>query len=78
MRFALSAAAILAFVSSALAQTADFDPIFTPTKGEKIPAGSTYTVTWDAPAKYPGTIAISLIGGKDDKSLQQLGGIASE
>lgn len=62
MRF--SVATILAFAATAFAQTADFDPIYTPKDGETIPAGSTYTITWKAPAKYSeGTVKIGLIGG---------------
>lgn len=65
MRFANSiATAILALATTAFAQTADFDPIFTPSSQEIIPAGSSFVVTWKAPAtKYLGTINISLIGG---------------
>ncbi|KND94943.1 hypothetical protein TOPH_00211 [Tolypocladium ophioglossoides CBS 100239] len=64
MRFSLSVTAVLAMAASAFAQTADFDPIFTPTPNEVVPAGSTFTITWEAPAKYAGdTISIHLIGG---------------
>lgn len=62
MRF--SVATILAFAATAFAQTADFDPIYAPKANEIIPAGSTYTITWKAPAKYSeGTVKIELIGG---------------
>lgn len=79
MRFFASASAILAIATSALAQTADFDPVYTPKKGEVVPAGSTYEVTWSAPAKYKdGKISISLIGGADPNSLVPLSDIASQ
>lgn len=64
MQFSISAAAVLAFVASAFAQTADFDAVNTPAAWEVLPAGSTFKISWQAPAKYDGeTISISLIGG---------------
>lgn len=62
MRFTVSA--VLAMAASAFAQTADFDPIYTPESNAVIEAGSTFEVTWAAPAKYAdGTVSIHLIGG---------------
>lgn len=78
MRFAVSAAAILAFVSSALAQTADFDSVSKPEKNEEVAAGSTYVVTWTAPAKYSGKVSISLLGGNDPSTLQVVDTVASK
>ncbi|KAG5981778.1 hypothetical protein E4U55_002580 [Claviceps digitariae] len=76
MRF--SAAAVLAFAASTLAQTPDFDPIYTPKKNEVVAAGSALTVTWDAPAKYAsGTISIELIGGATQNTQQHIANIAS-
>ncbi|KAG5916995.1 hypothetical protein E4U61_003141 [Claviceps capensis] len=76
MRF--SAAAVLAFAASALAQTPDFDPIYTPKKDEVVAAGSPLVITWDAPAKYAsGTVSISLIGGSTQNSQQPIAEIAS-
>ncbi|KAG5963059.1 hypothetical protein E4U58_003697 [Claviceps cyperi] len=76
MRF--SAAAVLAFAASALAQTPDFDPIYTPKKDEVVAAGSPLVITWDAPAKYAsGTVSISLIGGATQNSQQHIADIAS-
>ncbi|KAG5942676.1 hypothetical protein E4U59_000959 [Claviceps monticola] len=76
MRF--SAAAVLAFAASALAQTPDFDPIYTPKKDEVVAAGSPLVITWDAPAKYAsGTVSISLIGGATQNSQQPIAEIAS-
>lgn len=64
MQFSISAAAVLAFVASAFAQTADFDAVNAPAAWEVLPAGSTFKISWQAPAKYDGeTISISLIGG---------------
>ncbi|KAF7559160.1 hypothetical protein G7046_g4996 [Stylonectria norvegica] len=73
-----SAAALLAFAASAFAQTADFDPIYTPTSGEVVQAGASFQITWKAPAKYQGeTIAISLIGGATQNTQVPLLNIAS-
>lgn len=64
MRFTISATAVLAMAMSAFAQTADFNPVYTPESGAVVEAGSTFQITWEAPAKYAeGTISISLIGG---------------
>ncbi|EFZ00507.1 Ser-Thr-rich, GPI-anchored family protein [Metarhizium robertsii] len=76
MRF--SVATILAFAATAFAQTADFDPIYAPTPNEKITAGSTFTITWKAPAKYSeGTVKIELIGGATQNTQVPLADIAS-
>jgi len=77
MRFTVSAAALLAFASSALAQTADFDAILTPTKDAIVPAGSTFDVTWTSIAKYSGSVTLSLLGGKTNTSLAALGSIGT-
>ncbi|KAF7546207.1 hypothetical protein G7Z17_g8615 [Cylindrodendrum hubeiense] len=66
MQFRFSAAAALAFIASAIAQTTGFDSVFTPTSGEVVTAGSDFTLEWTAPgdwadAKY--TVTIGLIGG---------------
>lgn len=63
---------------AAVAQTADFNPVYTPSSNEEIPAGSTFEITWSAPAKYAdGTVSISLIGGADQGSQVPLADIAS-
>jgi hypothetical protein len=66
MRFAISAvAAVMAMASSVVAQTADFDSVSAPTSWEVIPAGSTYHINWNPPAKYASEkVEISLVGGK--------------
>ena len=77
MRF--SAAAVLAFAASTLAQAPDFDPIYTPKKDEIVAAGSALTLTWDAPAKYAsGTISIELIGGATQNTQQHIANIAGK
>lgn len=77
MRFFTSAAALMAMVSAAFAQTADFDPVYKPENNEQIPAGSTYEITWQAPAKYSqGTISIHLIGGATQNTQVPLADIA--
>jgi hypothetical protein len=64
MQFTISAAALMAFAAKALAQVADFDPVLTPTNWEKVSAGKTLEITWQAKPKYSGEkISISLIGG---------------
>ncbi|KAG6003970.1 hypothetical protein E4U21_001550 [Claviceps maximensis] len=76
MRF--SAAAVLAFAASTLAQTQDFDAIYSPKKDEVVTAGSDLTLTWDAPAKYDsGTVSIELIGGATQNTQQHIANIAS-
>ncbi|ODA78758.1 hypothetical protein RJ55_06141 [Drechmeria coniospora] len=78
MRFQLSLSAVLALAASAFAQTADFDPIYTPKSNEVIPAGSPYSITWSAPAKYAaGTISIHLIGGATQNTQVPIMDIAS-
>ncbi|KAK2046959.1 hypothetical protein LZ31DRAFT_172550 [Colletotrichum somersetense] len=64
MQFTISAAAFLAFAASALAQNPNFDPVYKPTSNEKVNAGSSLTIEWDAPDAFKDvTVAISLIGG---------------
>ncbi|KAK7426410.1 hypothetical protein QQZ08_007165 [Neonectria magnoliae] len=78
MQFSISAAAVLAFVASAFAQTADFDAVNAPTAWEVLPAGSTFKIEWQAPPKYDGkTISISLIGGATQGTQVPLINIAS-
>ncbi|KJZ78441.1 hypothetical protein HIM_02479 [Hirsutella minnesotensis 3608] len=65
MRFTISVSALLAMASSALAQVADFDPIYTPTSNQQIPAGQPFTITWDAKPQYQNEMVnIRLIGGE--------------
>lgn len=78
MRFFASASALLAMATAAVAQTADFDPIFRPATGDDVVAGSAFTVTWEAPAKYAdASISIHLIGGASQGTLQPVADIAS-
>ncbi|VUC37939.1 unnamed protein product [Clonostachys rosea] len=78
MRFFTAASAVLAFAASALAQTADFDPIYSPAEGTSVQAGQPFKVTWSAPAKYQsGTVSISLIGGADANTLVPISTIAT-
>lgn len=78
MRFFASASALLAMITAAVAQTADFNPIFTPTELEEVPAGEPFVITWSAPAKYAdGTVSISLIGGADQGTQVPIADIAS-
>lgn len=78
MQFTMSAAAFLAMAASVLAQTADFNPVYTPESGSVVPAGSTFEITWDAPAQYAdGTVSISLIGGATQNAQVPLAQIAA-
>lgn len=79
MQFTVSAAAFLAFVAKAMAQTADFDPIFTPEAWSAVPAGESFKITWQAPPKYAGQkITISLIGGESQNTQVPIKDIASK
>ncbi|KAG5918172.1 hypothetical protein E4U42_006954 [Claviceps africana] len=76
MRF--SAAAVLAFAATTLAQTPDFDAVYSPKKDEIVTAGSALNLTWDAPAKYDsGIISIELIGGATQNTQTHIANIAS-
>ncbi|KAK2004607.1 hypothetical protein LX36DRAFT_353765 [Colletotrichum falcatum] len=78
MQFKISAAAFLAFAASALAQNPNFNPIYKPTSNEKVAAGSSLTIEWEAPAAFKDvTVAISLIGGATQNTQVPLLDIAS-
>jgi hypothetical protein len=70
MQFTASAAAFLALISHALAQTSGFDAITKPTSGEVLTVGSTYQVTWDYNSQYDGTISIALLEGDTATTLE--------
>lgn len=76
MRFSI--AAVLAFAASALAvdPTDGFNVITKPTKGEEVPAGSTYEIVWSPDASHPGAITIGLLGGAKPNLLDVVGTIA--
>lgn len=79
MKFTLSVSALAAFAATVIAQTADFDPVFKPEMNQEIPAGKTFEITWEAPAKYAeGTVALELIGGADQDHQQPIAGVASK
>jgi hypothetical protein len=75
MRFATLSAA-LAFAASAVAQTAGFDPVTSPTQWEKVGAGKTFTIKWQ-PGDVKGTVTIGLIGGVAQNKQVPLSTIAS-
>lgn len=77
MRFTVSTA-FLALASSVLAQTPGFDPITKPTKGEVIPAGSTFEIEWEASTNWTGPVTIGLLGGPDAGGLQPISVLAGE
>ncbi|KAI1412575.1 Ser-Thr-rich glycosyl-phosphatidyl-inositol-anchored membrane family-domain-containing protein [Hypoxylon sp. FL1857] len=61
-------ASALAFAASALAQTAGFAVLTSPTEGEKVPSGKTFTIKWEA-GKYTGPVTIALLGGATPTTL---------
>lgn len=68
MRSTAVFASALAFAASALAQTAGFAVLTSPTQGEKVPSGKTFTIKWEA-GKYTGPVTISLLGGDTPTTL---------
>lgn len=77
MRSVAVAASALAFAASAMAQVEGFAVMSSPAKDEKISAGSTYSIQWDA-GKYSGPVVISLLGGESPETLQLGAQIACE
>ncbi|KAH8885087.1 hypothetical protein GQ53DRAFT_367194 [Thozetella sp. PMI_491] len=71
-----TAATVLAFAASALAQTLHFDAITKPGQSETIPAGSKYTIQWEPSTEYSGTVSLSVIGGASPQTLQPVADIA--
>ncbi|PSR97506.1 Ser-Thr-rich glycosyl-phosphatidyl-inositol-anchored membrane family-domain-containing protein [Coniella lustricola] len=71
MKFAFSAAAVLAFIGCAFAQaTEGFDAITSPTNQEVLNAGNTYSITWDPTSSYNGqTVSIILLEGATQGTL---------
>ena len=76
MRFSITA--VLAFAASALAQdpTPDFDPIYTPTSGENIAAGSAFKITWDPKDYTSHIVSLQLIGGATQDTQVKIADIA--
>lgn len=71
MQFSTSAA-FLALIGSAFAQTANFDAITSPTKGEELVADGqqSYEIVWDPTAEYDGqTVSILLLQGASQDTL---------
>lgn len=72
MQFAITAAAFLALISSAIAQVDGFDAITAPTKGQAVTAdGKTATtITWEPSSEYDGQkVSILLLQGASDATL---------
>lgn len=64
MQVKISAAVVLAYVASTIAQTTGFDSVYAPDAWETILAGKTFKVEWQVPAAYEGKfVSLSLIGG---------------
>ncbi|KAJ4397106.1 hypothetical protein N0V93_001330 [Gnomoniopsis smithogilvyi] len=71
MQFSISAT-FLALVGSAFAQTANFDAITSPTKGEELVADGTqsYKIVWEPTAEYDGqSVSIRLLQGASQDTL---------
>ncbi|KAH6898497.1 Ser-Thr-rich glycosyl-phosphatidyl-inositol-anchored membrane family-domain-containing protein [Thelonectria olida] len=78
MQFKISAAAVLAYVASTIAQTTGFDSVYAPDAWETIEAGKTFKVEWQVPDAYKGkTVSLSLIGGETQGTQVPLIDIAS-
>lgn len=82
MRFSLAAVLAVAGLATAarspdIPPTDGFAAISKPTKDQKVPAGESLDIKWEPTAeKYPGTVTITLIGGKDPGHLNILDDIA--
>ncbi|KAL2263445.1 hypothetical protein VTK26DRAFT_6743 [Humicola hyalothermophila] len=75
-----SIATVLAFTSAVFAQggpTDGFNAIVKPTKGENVPAGSTYKIEWQYNEAFPGTVSIGLLGGSSPSTLSVVDSIAT-
>lgn len=73
---AVAFTAIAAFAGVAVSQDAGFDSIYKPSNGENVPAGETYTVSWELGSdKLKGPVTITLLAGADSTTLQSAGTI---
>ncbi|KAL4727854.1 hypothetical protein ACLX1H_004544 [Fusarium chlamydosporum] len=78
MKLASYTIAITTFIVRVLAQTADFDRIITPANLQSVPAGESFKISWETPAKYSDEkISISLIGGPTQGTQQPIKTIAT-
>ncbi|KAB8302284.1 hypothetical protein EYC80_005723 [Monilinia laxa] len=68
MRYQFISAAILASMSSVLAQTPGFDAISVPTKDQIVKVGGVMDIKW-APNAVAGTVTIKLLEGANPQSL---------
>ncbi|KAI0154815.1 Ser-Thr-rich glycosyl-phosphatidyl-inositol-anchored membrane family-domain-containing protein [Xylariaceae sp. FL1272] len=73
MRATIAFASVFALATSVLAQetTEGYAAMSAPAKDEKVPAGETYEIKWDA-GKYTGDATIELLGGKTEGTLMIL------
>jgi hypothetical protein len=69
MHYSLISAALVALVSSVVAQTAGFDTITSPTLDQDIPAGSSFDIVWE-PESVDGTVTITLLQGATNSTLE--------
>ena len=69
MQYSFLSAAILALVSSVVAQTAGFDAMTSPTQDQQIPAGSSFDILWQ-PGTVTDAITITLLQGATAGTLQ--------
>ena len=78
MLFLIGWAFVVALAASVLAQTADFNPIYTPAKDEVVVAGQTFNITWRTPTRANELVTIRLIGGPEQNLQQPIRIIASK
>ncbi|KAI1773971.1 Ser-Thr-rich glycosyl-phosphatidyl-inositol-anchored membrane family-domain-containing protein [Hypoxylon cercidicola] len=68
MRSTTVFASALAFAASVFAQTEGYAVMTSPTKGESVASGKTFTIEWEA-GKFTGPATISLLGGDTPSTL---------
>ncbi|CAL3964308.1 hypothetical protein PZA11_001700 [Diplocarpon coronariae] len=70
MQFSHISAAFLALASSALAQTADFVPVLSPTQNQQVAAGSVLRIQWQPSSAHTGPVTIQLLQGATPSTLE--------
>lgn len=70
-------ATALAFAGAAFAQTSGFNVFLTPSSGEVVKAGESYTIQWQHNANWPGEVTLKLIGGETQNTQVPIGDIAT-
>lgn len=74
MRFLTAVTALTGAIGTAFAQTSNFHALTKPGMHEEVPAGETYTVTWNVAKNYEDEkVVIGLLGGDSGSSLHPMG-----